>query len=66
MVVRGRFAVPMQSDSQRIMLYYDINYVNVENEIEVSTRQEFENCNFQQILLKWDISVIIWSKLYKS
>ena len=58
MVVRGRFAVPMQSDSQRTMLYYDINYVNVENEIEVSTRQEFENCNFQQILLKWNISVI--------
>ena len=48
MVVRGRFAVPMQTfsfslcfkysnsncirlDSQRIMLYNDIKYVNVEN-----------------------------------
>ena len=51
-MVRGRFAVPMQTsnfslffeyssknyiylDSQRIMLYHDISYVNVENEIEV-------------------------------
>ena len=51
MVVRGRFAVPLQScnfslvlkysnkyvllDSQRIMLYHDINHVNVENQREI-------------------------------
>ena len=51
-MVRGRFAVPMQTssislfnrcsnksyislDSQRIILYHDIHYVDVENEIEV-------------------------------
>ena len=51
-MVKGRFAVPMQTSSisffnrypnkgyislegQRIMLYYDIQYVDVENEIEV-------------------------------
>ena len=51
-MVRGRFAVPLQScnfslilkysnknyvliDRQRIMVYHDINHVNVENEIEV-------------------------------
>ena len=82
MVVRGHFAVPIQSfsfslvlkysnknhmllNSQRIVLYYDVNYVNVENEIEVSTRREFENCNFQQIFLKWNISVIYGAKFTK-
>ena len=51
-MVRGRFAVPVQTSSisffnsysnkyhislegQRIMLYYDIHYVDVENKIEV-------------------------------
>ena len=51
-MVRGRFAVPMQTsiislfnrysktdnislNSQRIMLYHDIHYVDVKNEIEV-------------------------------
>ena len=51
-MVRGRFAVPMQTssfslfighcnknyislDSQRIMLYDDIHYVDVKNKIEV-------------------------------
>ena len=51
-MVRGRFAVPMQTssisffnrylnryyislESQRIMLYHDIHYEDVENEIEV-------------------------------
>ena len=51
-MVKGRFAVPMQTSSisffnrysnkyyislegQRIMLYYDIQYEDVENEIEV-------------------------------
>ena len=51
-MVRGRFAVPMQTssisffnrysnkyyislESQRIMLYHDIHYTDVENEIEV-------------------------------
>ena len=50
-VVRGRLAAPMQNssislfntysncmsgDSQRIMLYHDIHYVDVEHKIEVS------------------------------
>ena len=51
-MVRGRFAVPIQTstfslltryfnknhmslDSQSILLYHDIHYVNVANEIEV-------------------------------
>ena len=47
-MVRGRFAMPVQTssisffnryyislDNQRIMLYNDIHFVDVENEIEV-------------------------------
>ena len=43
MVVRGSFSLVLKYsnknysklNSQRIMLFHDINYVNVENEIEV-------------------------------
>ena len=74
-MVRGRFAVPMQTssislfnrcsnksyislDSQRIMLYHDMHYVDVENEIEVQTKREFKTCNFQQYFLNLNILVI--------
>ena len=33
-------------DSQRRMLYDDINYGIVENKIKVYTKQELKNCNF--------------------
>ena len=33
------------------MLIHDMNYVNVENEIEVYTNRELENVNFQKIFL---------------
>ena len=39
------------------MLYHDINNVNVENEIKVSTNREIKNCNFQQFFLIWNISI---------
>ena len=39
------------------MLYHDINNVNAENEIKVSTNREIKNCNFQHILLNWNISI---------
>ena len=45
-------------DSQRIMLYHDIHYVDVKNKIEVLTKREFKNCNFQQYFLNLNISVI--------
>ena len=81
-MVRGRFAVPMQtcsislfnrysnknnisSDSQRIMLYHDIHYIDMENEIEVQTKREFKNCNFQQYFLNLNISFIIGAKIIK-
>ena len=38
-------------DRQRLMLIHDINYVNVENEIEVYTNRELENVNFQKFFL---------------
>ena len=74
-MVRGRFAVPMQTSSisffnrysikyymslgsQRLLLYHDIHYVDMENEIEVKTKREFKNCNFQQYFLNLNISVI--------
>ena len=39
------------------MLYHDINNVNVENKIKVSTNREIKNCNFQLIFLNWNISI---------
>ena len=33
-------------DSQRRMLYDDMNYGIVENKIKVYTKQELKNCNF--------------------
>ena len=38
-------------DSQRRMLYHDINYVNLSNEIRVCTKREPRNCNFLYIFL---------------
>ena len=81
-MVRGRFAVPMQTfsvslfnsycnnnymslDSQRIMLYDDIHYVDVKNKIEVQTKREFKNCNFPKYFLNWNISVINGAKSFK-
>ena len=31
------------------MQYHDINYLNLENEIEVYNKREFKNCNFQDM-----------------
>ena len=39
------------------MLYDDMIYVNVENEIEVYNKQTLKNCNFQYIFLNLNISV---------
>ena len=39
------------------MLYHDIHYVDVENEIEVITKRELKNCNFQQYFLNLNISL---------
>ena len=36
----------MSLDSQRRMLYDDINYGTVENKIKVYGKQELKNCNF--------------------
>ena len=47
------------------MLYNDLKYVNVTNEIEVRTTWEFKNFNFQYIVLKWIISVIYGPKITK-
>ena len=47
------------------MLYNDLKYVNVTNEIEVHTTWEFKNCNFQYIFLKWIISVIYGPNITK-
>ena len=47
------------------MLYTDLKYVNVANDIEVHTTWEFENYNFQYIFLKWIISVIYGPKITK-
>ena len=38
-------------DSQRRMLYDDMIYVNVENEIEVYNKHKLKICNFQYIFL---------------
>ena len=67
MVVRGGFAVPRQIcsvspllfynkchisfDSRMRMLLNDVNKINVGDEIHVCTRQDFKNCNFQEIFL---------------
>ena len=40
------------------MLYHDIHYIDVKNEIEVSTKRVFKNCNFQQYFLNLNVSVI--------
>ena len=47
------------------MLYNDLKYVNVTNEIEVNTTWEFKNFNFQYIFLKWIISLINEAKITK-
>ena len=47
------------------MLYNDVKYLNVANEIEVVKTLEFKNCNFQYILLNWIISVIHGAKITK-
>ena len=47
------------------MLYYDINDVNVEHKVEVCTKRECTNCNFLNILLNRNISVINGAKLIK-
>ena len=36
----------MYLDSQRIMLNYDIDYVDVENEMGLKIKREFKNCFF--------------------
>ena len=38
------------------MLFHDIDYVDVEKEIDVYTKWEFKNFNFQKIFLNWNIS----------
>ena len=53
----------MYLGSQRQMLYNDINYVNVKNEITVYTKRKYKNCYFQQIFLNRNISVINGAKL---
>ena len=45
------------------MLYNDLKYVNVANNIEEHTTLEFEN--FQYIFLNWIISVIHEAKVTK-
>ena len=47
------------------MLYDDLKYLNVANEMEVLTTLEFKNCNFQYIFLNWIISVIHLAKITK-
>ena len=47
------------------MLYHDLNYLNVANEIEVLTTLELKNCNFQYIFLNLIISVIHGAKITK-
>ena len=41
------------------MLNHHINHLNVENEIELYTNQEFQKFSFLTIFLNWNISVII-------
>ena len=41
----------ISSDSQRIMLYHDLHYIDVENEIEVQTKREFKIVIFNNIFL---------------
>ena len=47
------------------MPYNDLKYLNVVNKIEVQSTLEFKNCNFQNILLNWIISVIHGAKIIK-
>ena len=47
------------------MLNYDMNYVNISSEIRVGIKREFRNCNFSNILLNWNNSLIIGPKLVK-
>ena len=44
------------------ILYDDIDYVNMGNEINTCTTREFENYNFQCIFFNWNISVIYGAK----
>ena len=41
----------MSFDSQRRILYYVMNYVNMSYEIRVWNKQEFRNCNFSCFFL---------------
>ena len=67
-MVRGRFAVPMQTssisllnrysnknyislDSQRIMLYHDIHYVDVK---KYAQDENLKKSNFQQYFFKFE------------
>ena len=47
------------------MLYNDLKYLNVANEIEVLTTSELKNCYFQYTFLNWIISVIHGAELTK-
>ena len=47
------------------MLNNDMNYVNISSEIRVGIKREFRNCNFSNICLNCNISLIIGPKLVK-
>ena len=47
------------------MIIRGMNYVNVENKLEVCTKRETKNCNFQHIFFKLKYSVINGAKLIK-
>ena len=42
-----------------------MNYVNVENKIEVYTNQELKNCNFQYFFFNLNISIISGANFMK-
>ena len=47
------------------MLHYITNYVNISSEIRVGSKREFRNCNFSNICLNWNNSLVIGPKLIK-
>ena len=48
------------------MLYHDINYVNISNEIRLCTKREQRNCYFSYIFFNCNNSVSIGARLIKS